>query len=127
MGFCGNNNAALRNLSNIVAERFRHRVQRQRAVDEPLNKFEPAHCLLLVVIYDANTFPSRGRCHELSQASQTRARPGEIAATCLHHPKRAGNLIPSRTEARARSFTGFASIANKRLLGTPFLALELDS
>src|SRR5260370_12691293 len=75
MGFCGNNNAALRNLDNIVAERFRHRVQRQRAVDEPLNKFETAHCLSLVVIYDAETFPSRRRCHELSQASRIRGAP----------------------------------------------------
>jgi hypothetical protein len=53
MGFCGSNNAALGNLDNVITERFRHRVQRQRAVDEPLHKFETAHCSFLVVINDA--------------------------------------------------------------------------
>ena len=68
MGFCDGNNAALGNLDNVVAERLRHRVQGQRAVDEPLNKFEAAHCSLLVVIDDAKTFLNRGLCHELAQA-----------------------------------------------------------
>ena len=35
MGLCGGNNAALGNFDNVIAERFRHRVQGQRAVDEP--------------------------------------------------------------------------------------------
>jgi hypothetical protein len=65
VGLCGGNNAALRNLDNVITERFRHRVQGQRAVDEPLNKFETAHCSLLVVIDDAKTFPNRGFRHEL--------------------------------------------------------------
>jgi hypothetical protein len=59
IGFCSRNDTALGNLDNIVAERFRHRVQRQRAIDEPLNKFETAHFLSLLVVYDAKTFPNR--------------------------------------------------------------------
>jgi len=55
MGLCGGNNAALGNLDNVIAERFRHRVQGQRAVDEPLHKFETAHCSLLVFIDDATS------------------------------------------------------------------------
>ena len=75
MGFCDGNNAALGNLDNVVAERLRHRVQGQRAVDEPLNKFEAAHCSLLVVIDDAKTFLNRGLCHELAQAGRKQLRP----------------------------------------------------
>jgi hypothetical protein len=48
--------AALGDLNNVVAERFRHRVQRQSAVDESLNEFKPARCTLLVVIDDAKRF-----------------------------------------------------------------------
>src|SRR5262249_8630068 len=64
MGFCGSNNAALGNLDNVVAERLRHRVQGQRAVDEPLNKFEAAHCSLPVVIDESEAFASREFRHE---------------------------------------------------------------
>jgi len=55
-GFYGGNDAALGNLDNVITERFRHRVEGQRAVDKPLNKFETAHRSLLVVIDDAKTF-----------------------------------------------------------------------
>ena len=65
MGFCDGKNAALGNLDNVVAERLRHRVQGQRAVDEPLNKFETTHCTLLIVIHDPKTFPSRRFPHGL--------------------------------------------------------------
>ena len=58
-GLCGGNDAALGSLDNVIAERFRHRIQRQRAVDEPLNEFDTAYCSLLVVIDDAKTFPER--------------------------------------------------------------------
>jgi hypothetical protein len=64
MGFCGSNNAALGNLDNVVAECLRHRVQRQRAVDEPLNKCEATHCSLLVVTDDSEAFTSRKFRHE---------------------------------------------------------------
>ena len=64
MGFCGGNNAALGNFDNVVAERLRHRVQRQRAVDEPLHVFEAAHCALLVVIDDSEAFARREFRHE---------------------------------------------------------------
>ena len=60
MGLCGGNDAALGNLDNVIAERFRHRVQGQRAVDEPLNKFETAHCSSLAAIDDAKVFPEEG-------------------------------------------------------------------
>src|SRR5262249_35050643 len=42
---------------------------------EPLNKFEAAHCSLLVVIDDAKTFLNRGLCHELAQAGRKQLRP----------------------------------------------------
>ena len=65
MRFCGGNNVALGNLDDVIAERLRHRVQGQRAVDEPLNKFETTHCTLLIVIHDPKTFPSRRFPHGL--------------------------------------------------------------
>jgi hypothetical protein len=64
MGFCGGNNAALGNLDNVVAERLRHGVQGQRAVDEPLNEVEAAHCSLLVVIDDSEAFARGEFRHE---------------------------------------------------------------
>jgi hypothetical protein len=78
MGFCGGNNAAFGNLDNIVSERFRHRVQGQRAIDEPLNKFETTHCLSMVVVHDAKAFPNEALRHELSQASRSRRGRGDL-------------------------------------------------
>jgi hypothetical protein len=63
-----NNNTALGNLDNVIAERFRHGVQGQGAIDQPLNEFETAYCPLLVVIDDAKTFPDSGFQHELHSA-----------------------------------------------------------
>jgi hypothetical protein len=64
MGFGGGHNAALGNLDKLIAERLRHRVQGERAGDEPLDKFKTAHRPLLAVIDDAKTFPRRGFRHE---------------------------------------------------------------
>src|SRR5262249_26786748 len=64
MRFCGGNNAALGNLDNVVAERLRHGVQGQRAVDEPLNEFEAAHCSLPVVTDDTEAFARGEFRHE---------------------------------------------------------------
>jgi len=58
VGFYGGNDAALGNFDYVIAQRLRHRVQWQGAVDEPLNIFEPAHRLLRVVIDDAKTLPN---------------------------------------------------------------------
>lgn len=55
----GGNHAALGNLDNVIAERFRHAVQGQRAVDQPLDEFETAQGALLVVIDDAETLADR--------------------------------------------------------------------
>ena len=65
MGFCDGNNAALGNLDNVVAERLRHAVQGQRAVDEPLNEFEAAHCSLLVVVDETEAFARGEFRHEI--------------------------------------------------------------
>jgi hypothetical protein len=64
MRFRRDNNAALGNLDNVIAERLRHRVQGHCAVDEPLDKFKTAHRPLLAIIDDAKTFPGRGFRHE---------------------------------------------------------------
>jgi hypothetical protein len=63
----GGDNAAFGNLDNVVPERFRHRVQRQRPIDESLNKFKATHCLLLIVIDDAEAFSNGALRHALFQ------------------------------------------------------------
>jgi hypothetical protein len=63
VGFYGGNDAALGNFDDVIAQRLRHRVQGQGAVDEALNIFEPAHGSLPVVIDDAKTLPNEGFRH----------------------------------------------------------------
>ena len=63
VGFYSGNDAALGNFDNVIAQRLRHRVQGQGAVDEPLNEFEPAHGSLPLVIDGAKTFPNEGFRH----------------------------------------------------------------
>ena len=52
------NDAALRHLDDVVAERLRHGIERQRAVGEPLHEVEAADCALLLVSDDAEAFAS---------------------------------------------------------------------
>jgi hypothetical protein len=91
MGFCDGNNAALGNLDNVVAERLRHRVQGQRAVDEPLNIFEAAHCSLLVVVDDAEALASREFRHEFHRELVGRHTHDRIAAIDLRSRKSLDN------------------------------------
>ena len=81
VGRCGGNHAALGNLDDVIAERFRHGVQRQRAVDKALDEFETAQGALLVVIDDAETFAAGRLRHEwLSKPVGNRA-PTSAAMT----------------------------------------------
>jgi tRNA synthetases class I (W and Y) len=68
MWLCRGNDAALRNLDNVIAERFHHRVQGQRAVDEPL---EP-----IAAHRRSNIMPSSGSCR-VSWADATEKRSYE--------------------------------------------------
>jgi hypothetical protein len=73
MGLGGDHDEALGNLDNVVAERLRHRVQGQCAVNESLNEFESAHCPLLIVIDDTKSFPDRGFHHACAPLLETAA------------------------------------------------------
>lgn len=64
VGLSPGNNAALRHLQDVIAERLRHAVQGQGPVDEPLNKFETAHGPLLLVGDDTEAFTNRDFRHE---------------------------------------------------------------
>ena len=49
---------ALRHLDDVVAERLRHAIERQRAVGEPLHELDAAERALLLVSDDAEAFAS---------------------------------------------------------------------
>ncbi len=51
--------AALRHLDDVVAERLRHAVERQRAVGEPQHEFDAGERALLLVSDEAEAFASR--------------------------------------------------------------------
>jgi len=56
VSFGGDNDMALAHVNDIVAEGLGHRVQRQGAIDKPLDKFETAYRPLLVLVDEAYTF-----------------------------------------------------------------------
>ena len=75
MRFRRDNNAALGNLDNVIAEGLRHRVQGQRAVDKALHKFEAAHGPLPLAVDHAKAFQAPRPRRRAKRPTLTREYP----------------------------------------------------